>query len=91
MLLRQENRTSLRSYNSLNCVKELNFKRKSYEEQLEKWYRGAREHKIQTTMYDDFTSAEKLKIVSYRRRQADKELGISVSVRSAEQKKLSFV
>ena len=54
--------------------RELNFKRKSYEEQLEKWYREYREHKIQTTMYDDFTSAEKLKIISYRRRQADKEL-----------------
>ena len=43
--------------------------RNTYEQGLEKWYREYAEEVRKTTMFDDFSGAEKLKILAYRKSQ----------------------
>jgi len=47
--------------------------RKIYEENLEKWFDEQRAEAQKNQMYDDFSKAEKDKIVRYRRQEAEKE------------------
>ena len=41
--------------------------RNTYEQGLEKWYREYAEEMRKTTMYEEFTGAEKAKILAYRK------------------------
>ena len=46
-------------------------KRKVYEEELEDWYKMRREEFAKTELYEEFSAAEKDKIIKYRRTKAD--------------------
>jgi len=84
---REKNEQRVRNHMDLIATQYM-VERRKYEKKLERWFAVHREETLQNQLFDDFTSAEKLKILKHRRAAADEARKLKLEELAARDERL---